>query len=372
MSDPADLLASLAGPAGASLRVERADGSLLWEGAAGPATPGGPAMSPDTPFHVASIGKTFTATLILQLAEEGALGPGGIDTPFADVAPFEPAIAARLAQPGTTLRQLLSHTAGLRDTFEDGPEALGGAQGPAAGSLMAHMMGADPTRGWEPWDPARPDDRKAGVLNWFLATGTAAAPLWAPGAGFHYSDTGYMLLALVAEALAHSDYPALVRSRILAPLGLEAGIYMPWREQRPAGLAEPDAEVWLGPMPVLASGGNLSFDYGGGGLVATPSALNAFLRALLAGRLFRQAETLADMTAMRAPDGLAAPRRGVGLGLFETGLSRFRFIGHSGAWSGRMFFEPDLGLFLSGTLNQGGAPTGWHADMLQSVLETCL
>ncbi len=370
MTDPAALLASLAGTAGASLRVERADGSLLWEGAAGPATPGGPAMTPGTPFHVASIGKTFTATLILQLAEEGAFGPDGIDTPFAAVAPFEPVIAARLVQPGTTLRHLLSHTAGLRDTFEDDAHALGGPGGPAPGSLMAHMMGADPTRGWEPWDPARPEDREAGVINWFLATGTAAAPLSPPGERFHYSDTGYMLLALLAEPVSQSDYPALVRTRILEPLGLEAAIYMPWREPRPAGMAKPDAEVWLGPMPVLASGGNLSFDYGGGGLVATPAALNAFLRALLAGGLFRYPETLAAMTGLKAADGLAPPRRAVGLGLFETGLSRFRFIGHSGAWSGRMLFEPDRGLFLSGSLNQAGAPTGWHADMLQSILET--
>lgn len=370
MSDPVALLAGLAGPAGASLRMERADGSLVWEGAAGPASPGGPAMTADTPFHVASIGKTFTATLILQLAEEGAFGTGGVDTPFADVAPFEPAIATRLVQPGTTLRHLLSHTAGLRDTFEDGPDTLGGPEGPAAGSLMAHMMGSDPTRGWEPWDPARPDHAEAGVINWFLATGTAAAPLSRPGARFHYSDTGYMLLALLAEAVAGTDYPALVRSRILAPIRLEDAIYMPWREPRPTALAEQDAEVWLGPMPVLASGGNLSFDYGGGGLVATPAALIAFLRAVLAGRLFRRPDTLAAMTSLQAVDGLAAPRRAVGLGLFETGLGRFRFIGHSGAWSGRMLFEPDLGLFLSGTLNQAGAPTGWHADMLQSVLET--
>jgi D-alanyl-D-alanine carboxypeptidase len=370
MTDPATLLASLAGPAGASLRVERRDGSLLWEGAAGAATPAGAAMSADTPFHVASIGKTFTATLILQLAEEGAFGAAGIDRPFAEVAPFAPAIAARLVQPGTALRHLLLHTAGLRDAFEDGPDALAGPQGPAHGSLMAHMTGTDPTRGWEPWDPSRPDDREAGVLNWFLATGTAAAPLSLPGVRFHYSDTGFMLLALLAEAVAGTDYPALVRSRILAPLGLAEAIYMPWREARPAAMTLADAEVWMGPMPVLASGGNLSFDYGGGGQVATPAALIYFLRALLAGRLFRRPETLAAMTALQAVDGLVAPRRAVGLGLFETGFGRFRFIGHSGAWSGRMLFEPDLGLFLSGTLNQAGAPTGWHADMLQSVLET--
>lgn len=370
MIDPATLLASLAGPAGASFRVESADGALLWEGAAGTATPGGPPMTPATPFHVASIGKTFTATLILQLAEEGDFGPGGIDTRYAEIAPFAPAIAARLVQPETTLRHLLSHMAGMRDAFEDDAHALGGPDGPAAGSLMAFMMASDPSRRWEPWDAERADDREAGVINWFIASGTAAAPLSPPGARFHYSDTGYMLLALLAEAVTGTAYPALVRSRILAPLGLETAVYMPWREFRPTALTAPDAEVWLGPTPLLAAGGNLSFDYGGGGQVATPAALNAFLRALLGGALFRQPETLAEMTALQAAEGLAAPRRGVGLGLFETGIGGFRFLGHSGAWSGRMLFEPDHGLFLSGTLNQAGAPVGWHADMLHSVLET--
>jgi hypothetical protein len=76
------------------------------------------------------------------------------------------------------------------------------------------------------------------------------------------------------------------------------------------------------------------------------------------------------MTAMQAPLGLVPPRKGVGLGLVQTGFDRFAFVGHSGAWSGRLFHEPGHDLFLAGTLNQAGAPSGWHADMLQSVLET--
>ena len=131
MTKPAALLAQLAGPAGGSLRVERADGSLLWEGAAGAAMPGGPPMTPETPFHTASIAKTFTATLVLQLAEEGSFGAAGLDTSFAAVAPFEPAIAARLVPAGTTLRHLLSHTSGLRDSFEDSAAEIGGRNGPA-------------------------------------------------------------------------------------------------------------------------------------------------------------------------------------------------------------------------------------------------
>lgn len=370
MTRAAALLTHLAGTAAASLRIERADGSLLWQGAAGAAVPGGPSMTAETPFHTASIAKTFTATLILQLAEQGCFGARGLDTPFAEVAPFEPAVARRLAPAGATLRHLLSHTAGLRDAFEDGPEHVGGPQGPAPGSLMQHMMAGDPSRGWEPWNPAKADDREAGVLNWFLASGTAGAHLSEPGARFHYSDTGYMLLALVAEAAADADYPSLVRSRILRPLGLEDQIYMPWREPRPAAMRHPEADVWMGEAPLLASGANLSFDYGGGGLVATPSALTAFLRALLAGRLFGHMETLAAMLRLQAPPGLVPPRLGVGLGLFETRLGRFRFLGHSGAWSGRMLFAPDEGLFLAGSLNRTGAPVGWHAELLQSVLET--
>lgn len=370
MTDPGALLTQLAGAAGANLRVERADGSLLWQGAAGPAMPGGAAMTPESPFHTASIAKTFTATLILQLAEEGRFGTTGLDTSFAAIAPFEPAIAARLAPAATTLRHLLSHTSGLRDGFEDSAEEVGGRNGPASDSLMQHMIAGDPSRDWTPWNPASPDDREAGVLNWFLASGIAAAPLSLPGARFHYSDTGYMLLALIAEAVAGADYPSLVRTRILRPLGLENQIYMPWREPRPVAMTYPDADVWMGEMPLIASGGNLSFDYGGGGLVATPSALIAFLRALLAGRLFRSPDTLAAMAHLHAPPGLALPRSGVGLGLFETRLGRFRFMGHSGAWSGRMLFAPDEGLFLAGSLNRTDAPTDWHAEMLQSILET--
>lgn len=370
MTDPQALLEELAGPAGAGLRVERADGSLLWEGACGLAGPDGPAMTAATPFHLASIAKTFTATLVLQLLGEGAFGGAGLDTPFVGLPPFARHLGDRLAPAGTTLRHLLTHTAGLRDTMEDGPAALGGPEGPAPGSLLAHVIGANPGQGWEPWDPARPDDPLAGVINWYLATGTAAAPLSAPGERFRYSDTGYVLLALVAEAAAGKSYPALVRERILDPLGLGEAVYMPWREPRPDGLPSPDAEVWMGPVPVLASGGNLSFDYGGGGLVARPDALIAFLRALLAGQLFATSEPLAAMTAWQAYEGLAAPRRAVGLGLFETGFGDLRFIGHSGAWSGRMLYAPDHRLFLAGSLNRAGAPNDWHARILRAILET--
>ena len=56
----------------AVVRIEAEDGRLIFEGAAGVARPDtGAAMSPSTPIHIASVAKTFTATLVLQLAEEG-------------------------------------------------------------------------------------------------------------------------------------------------------------------------------------------------------------------------------------------------------------------------------------------------------------
>jgi D-alanyl-D-alanine carboxypeptidase len=120
-------------------------------------------------------------------------------------------------------------------------------------------------------------------------------------------------------------------------------------------------------MPFLSAGVSLSFDWAGGGVVSTAAEQAKFLRALLQGRLFREADTLASMTRFASPEGLAAPRLGVGLGLFRTRLNGIELIGHSGAWGSKMFAAPSLDLLVSGTLNRADAPADWHARLLAAL-----
>jgi D-alanyl-D-alanine carboxypeptidase len=268
---------------------------------------------------------------------------------------------------GITLRHLLTHTAGLRDAMVDDTDRIGG---PAPGSLIGRLMGedGDPARPWVPWDPSRPDDPDAGLINFFLNSGIAGAALGPPGQAFHYSDTGYVLLGLVLQRVDARPLHEQLREEIFEPLGLHDS-YLAYRDDPPGlGAARrPEADCWAEGTPCLSAGVNLSFDWAGGGVVATARDLIAFLRALLGGRLFDRPETLQVLLDWQVPAGLEPPRSGVGLGLFRVQSPCGPLIGHSGAWGAKMFFAPDLDLYLAGTTNQSASPHDWHWQFLETA-----
>ena len=161
--------------AGAAVRIERlSSGELLFEAASGRRRHNGQPMQPQDRYHLASIGKTFTAVLLLQLAEQGRLGPRGIDTRLADTGALPADVMDRLLRVDghacaheITLAHLLQHTGGLRDAMVDDRQALGG---PAPGSLIGALLGQKVAAAhrWTSWAPALSDVPQAGVLNWYL------------------------------------------------------------------------------------------------------------------------------------------------------------------------------------------------------------
>ena len=325
-------------------------------------------------FHIASVAKMMTATRVLQLAVRGMLGPAGIDARLAEFSVLPPDMASRLNQYGgnrrgteVTVRQLLTHTAGLRDGIVDDAQQCGG---PAPDSLIGRIL-ASPARAghcWQPWNPDRPDDPAAGVINFFFATGIASASLSAPGESFHYSDTGYLLLALLVEVVSGQRLHEGLRESVLIPARME-DTYLAYREDPTLGpLRQPEAEVYLGDMPVLASGASLSFDWGGGGLVSTLEDLARFFAALRQGRLFQDPSTLVAMTDWITPRGLKAPRIGVGLGLFRLRWNELECWGHAGAWGARVEYFPKHDLLFVGTTNQARTPSDWHLPFVRASI----
>lgn len=121
-------------PEGAVVRVDAPGLGVSHTAVAGVAGPDGAAMTPAHAFHVASIGKLMTATLVLQLAEDGRFGPQGLESRLGDLGLLEEAVLldrlhAREGVPrgrDLTLRQLLTHTAGFGDAFAD--DATGTAE----------------------------------------------------------------------------------------------------------------------------------------------------------------------------------------------------------------------------------------------------
>ncbi len=164
---------------GASLLVVRNGEAVVRRGYGRAELEQGIEAGPGTEYRLASVSKQFTAMAVLLLAQDGTLG---IDDPARKWLPTLPSSAA-----GITLRHLLTHTSGLLD-YED---------------LMA--------------DDYRGQILDAGVLGLLAKEDTL---YFAPGSAYRYSNSGYALLSLVVERASGMDYPAFVRKRIFAPLGM--------------------------------------------------------------------------------------------------------------------------------------------------------
>jgi D-alanyl-D-alanine carboxypeptidase len=156
----------------------------LWKSVSGvavikPAT----ALTTETLFSVGSISKTFIAALIGRLAQIGTIG---LDDPLSRYVPDFPNAA------NISLRQLLNHTSGLQDLF-------------SAPSLADAIL-AKPAATW--------------TAEQVLAR--LGPPYFAPGKGYRYSNTNFVLLGLVIEKATGQTVASLVRSAFLTPLGMNA------------------------------------------------------------------------------------------------------------------------------------------------------
>jgi D-alanyl-D-alanine carboxypeptidase len=156
------------------------DGSRTWSGASGVMRDGRTRLGVDQPMVIGSVTKTFTAALVLQLAEEGRIS---LD---ASVAGYLPALAL---DPRITVRELLSHTSGLADFYH-----------PLAKKLLSQ-----PDRVWTSGE----------VL------GRIGRPWFEPGADWAYSNTNYVVLGLLAEAVSGETAARLLAERLLGPLDLD-------------------------------------------------------------------------------------------------------------------------------------------------------
>jgi D-alanyl-D-alanine carboxypeptidase len=308
------------GAPGAVLGVRLADGRTAV--VAGGETDAGTGRPVDAGyrFRIGSITKTFVAALTVQLAEEGridltdALARHLADAPHAEE---------------VTIRQLLDHTSGIAD-FAAAP---------------AYRMGLlrAPGREWTPQD----------VLDL-----VASADLdFAPGEGWAYSNTNYLLLGLVAEAVTGDTLAELLRRRIYEPLGLTSA-YLEGMEESPElavsghfdldGDGAPD-NVRAIPYTALVTSGAAA-----GGISASALDVLDFAGGLFSARLVSR-DGLADMMRLSP----SSNRYGAGLALFEpAGVEAW---GHSGALPGfatLLVHSVSTDVTIVGMANETGADVG--------------
>ena len=143
-------------------------------------------ITEDTIFQLASVSKNFTAAAVMLLVREGKLGLENEITRYFPELPY----------PGVTVRQLLNHTSGIPDYFDD----------------------AD----WffKIWKEEKRVPGNDEILRFLCETG--AKPYFAPGEGLQYSNTGYNLLALLAERRSGMPYEEFLQKNIFEPAGMTA------------------------------------------------------------------------------------------------------------------------------------------------------
>jgi D-alanyl-D-alanine carboxypeptidase len=132
-------------------------------------------------FPIGSITKTFTATVILQLVQQGKLS---LSAPISRWVPYVQHASA------ITVKMLLNMTSGIYD--EPGGQLLPDSE-------------ADPSTAWTPQQ----------VVRFAVAQGPAAPP-----GQFYYSDTNYIILGMIAQAVTGEPIQELITQRILRPLHL--------------------------------------------------------------------------------------------------------------------------------------------------------
>jgi D-alanyl-D-alanine carboxypeptidase len=239
-------------------------------------------MRPDDHFKIASLTKTYTAVVVLQLVGEGTLGlDDTVERRLPGVVPNGRRI---------TIRQLLNHTSGLAD-FERHPAYLK----PYLAGKFDHY-----------WSPRR-----------LVELGVAQKPSFAPGKGWAYSNTNYVVAQLIVQKLTGHGLGTELRRRIFEPLGLRETSY----PTRP-GLPSPYAHGYmlLGEPPLTdVTRLSPSLAPGSGGIVSTVRDVADFYRALLAGRLLKPAQLRQLKTTVSERTGrVVRSGAGYGLGIART------------------------------------------------------
>ena len=294
------------GVPGVTVTVRRGHGTWAATAGVGNLATGKPRSARDH-YRIASITKTFVATVVLQLEAEGRLSlDDTVDT-------WLPGLVRGNDHDGrrVTIRQLLNHTSGIFDYLEDP-----GFQQTymTADGFMKHRF-----------DEAAPEE--------LLAIAMKNRPYFEPGASFAYSNTNYLLAARVIEKATGNDYGDEIDRRIIAPLHLTSTSVPTSRVTlpRPGSRAYSKlARTDTGPTYDVTEL-NPRLAYGSGQMVSSSADLTRFYSALLGGRLLPPEQ----LKKMKTTVGSSRETSRYGLGLVDRKLTCGVHVwGHDGGISG--------------------------------------
>ncbi|MBM0230825.1 beta-lactamase family protein [Micromonospora sp. STR1_7] len=290
----------------------------------------------DSLFQIGSISKVWTATLVMQLVDEGRLN---LDAPLLDVLPElrlrDAEVTKRL-----TMRHLLTHTSGID------------------GDIMT--------------DTGRGDD----CLEKYAAGLADAAQNHPLAATWSYCNSGYSLAGRVIEKLTGGTWDAAVRKRISTPLGLEHTVTLPEDAllfRTAVGHLSEDGRNVLAPVWGIPRSAGPA-----GAVVASAADLLRFARMHLCGGLAADGTRVlseAGVTAMAAHQAELPDKHTLGdswgLGWERMGWGGHRLIGHDGNTIGQAAFLrllPEQGIAVA-LLTNGGNGRALYEQLYREVFD---
>jgi serine beta-lactamase-like protein LACTB len=266
-------------------------GKVIWLGSSGyadvshhvPATP-------KTIYRIASISKVITAVAVMQLVEQKKVN---LDADALKYIPYFPKKNWKF-----TVRQILQHTAGLRD-YKSGE--FNSAVHYSSTEEAVNVLSKDPL-------------------------------VYKPGTKFLYSTLGYNLLAAVIESASGMKFTDYLKKYIFQPADMRST------------LAEYQSEIILNKAQGYnknnyralqnAPLSDVSIKIAGGGLISTPEDLLRFSNCLLEGKLIKRSTLDSMLVPTKLPDGRIV-ESGLGFEL-KTDKNGKQFFGHYGHGTGFM------------------------------------
>jgi D-alanyl-D-alanine carboxypeptidase len=281
----------------ASLAVSR-EGVLVFSGAWGYSdVERRESASPATSFRIASVTKTYIGALFLRLARTGILS---LDDPASRWLKDFP------RSEHFTLRMLLNHTAGLGEYTRRPLDVLARDAQPEYSSeaLVAYLSRIEPL---------------------FVSE---------PGARWSYSNTGYVLLGIVAERAGGTYLPQLLREQLFLPAGLAE---TDWDDDPDSAIGRAIGYGYQHGGWVRAPFVSSSYVGASGAIRSTARDICAWYDALLGGRLLTAAELEEMLTPAALANGkpmLTRAGSGYGLGIWAGRTNRGRVVWHAGSTAG--------------------------------------
>ena len=278
-----------------------------------------------TRFRIASNTKTFTSAAIMLLDQQGKLHIGDtiISVIPGQAVPYVPNTSQYDIpnKAGITIRQLLSHTAGVFDVTneyipDDSPV-------PYAGQNYAeYILATDPEHQFSP-------DELVGV------DADCQLSYFSPGADYHYSNQGYSILATIIERVSGMPYDQFVLQNLITPNGLSStSVPMLGTDQAIPYPFNPGYIYEYGVMTDVTQS-NMSMNIAEGNIISSPADLARWVRRLIRGEAGPDSASVNAMTTL-------TPQSGGNYGLGIVYLSGLGY-GHNGAHAGYlslMVYDP--------------------------------